>query len=338
VLGTGGNTAILPTSAGTGAVSASAALAGAPAPAADGGGVAVPPDDPNTVTIKMDDFTVAPNTEVFMCQDFDNPFGGEDVAVGRSESIMTQGSHHLHVFYGADSPPSRTATPCADPNEFRPLIHLATIPHLISEYPAGTAAKLKGNSGLRMQVHYLNTTSETLHASVVVKLTKVDASTVTRWVAQMHFNRVVLSIPPGTGTQISTSCTIPSTFGPIGLLSAVSHMHKHGTRFQAQASTGAMLLDTTQWDEAPPVDYDQPVMLNPGDSINWTCTYDNTTTQTITYGDSAETNEMCIYIARFFSSPSGDDLECETPIASSMARSTKNNAGADTSASAGASP
>jgi hypothetical protein len=36
---------------------------------------------------------------------------------------------------------------------------------------------------------------------------------------------------------------------------------------------------------------------------------------------------MCIYIARFFSSPSGDDLECETPTANATARATKNVAG-----------
>jgi hypothetical protein len=51
------------------------------------------------------------------------------------------------------------------------------------------------------------------------------------------------------------------------------------------------------------------------------------TQQTITYGDSALKNEMCIYVARFFSSPNGDDLECETPNASATARVTKNVAG-----------
>jgi hypothetical protein len=285
-------------------------------------------DDPNTVTIKMDEFTVEPGSEVFMCQDFDNPFGGLDVAVARSESTMTAGSHHLHVYYGKNSPPEQAATRCRNPNEFRPMIHLATTVHQVSEYPAGTAAKLKGVTGLRFQSHYVNTSDKPIRASVVVKLTKVDPATVTRWVAQMHFNRIALSIPPGTGQEVTTSCTIPSNFGPIGLLSAVSHMHKQGVRFVAKTSTGVPLLETTEWDEAPPMNYPQPVMLNPGDAISWTCTYQNDTQATITYGDSALKNEMCIYIARFFSSPSGDDLECETPIANAMARSTKNSAGA----------
>jgi hypothetical protein len=143
----------------------------------------------------------------------------------------------------------------------------------------------------------------------------------------MHFNRLTLTIPPNQTTAISTTCTIPANFGTIGLVTGVSHMHRHGVHFNAQTTTGIELVDTDQWDEAPPVDYPEPIMLNPGDGIKWTCTFNNTTAQTITYGDSAIKNEMCIYIARFVSSPSGDDLECETIFPSFAAQATKNVAG-----------
>jgi hypothetical protein len=275
--------------------------------------------DPNTISVKMDEFTVAPGQEVFMCQDFDNPFGGMDVGIGRSESNMTPGSHHLHVYYGANSPATRTVAPCADPFEFRPMIHLATIPNFVSAYPPKMAAVLKGTTGLRMQVHYLNTGTQPIQARVTVRLTKVDPTTVDKWVAQMHFNRTQLAIRPGRGQTLTTSCTIPQNFGPIGLVSGVSHMHKRGVHFVATTGAGKMLLETDDWDEPPPTFYDPPVMLNPGDSIRWTCTYDNDTATTFTFGDSAEKNEMCIYIGRFFSSPNGDDLNCETPYATGTA-------------------
>jgi hypothetical protein len=108
-------------------------------------------NDPNTVTLAMGDFVVPAGQEVFMCQDFDNPFNGVDVAIGQSESDMTEGSHHLHVFYGADSPPARTVTPCQNPFEFRSLLHVAGSPHLVTQYPPGMAAKLQGSLGLRLQ-------------------------------------------------------------------------------------------------------------------------------------------------------------------------------------------
>jgi hypothetical protein len=304
-------------SGGTGSGGGVAGSGGAGGSTAGSGGTG-PIEDPNTVVVEMDEFVVQPGAEVFMCQDFDNPFQGADVAIARSESNMTAGSHHLHVYYGANTP-NRTVAPCEDPFEFRPMIHLATIPNYVAEYPAGMAAKLKGTTGLRMQVHYLNAGAQPINAKVRVKLTKVDPTTVTKWVAQMHFNRIYMEIQPGAGQTLTTTCTIPESFGPIGIVSAVSHMHKRGVHFVAKTGSGQTLLETDEWDEAPPVDYDPPVLLNPGDSLSWTCTYNNNTGRTLTFGDSAEENEMCIYIARFYSSPNGDDLTCETPYASATA-------------------
>jgi hypothetical protein len=263
----------------------------------------------------MGSFTVQPNEEVFMCQDFANPFGGADAAIGTSEVDMTVGSHHLHVFYGEDNPPSPTVTPCQNPFEFRSLLFVSTVPKLVTQYPAGMAAKLKGTVGLRLQSHYVNTSAAAITTSVVVKLTKVDPSTVTKCVAELYFNRTVLSVPPGNGQQVTTTCTVPSNYGPIGLLSGVSHMHSRGVHFVASTNKGVSLIDTTAWDEPPTATYDPPIMLSPGDSISWTCTYNNNTGSTLTFGDSAIKNEMCIYLARFYSAPSGDDIECQSALA-----------------------
>jgi hypothetical protein len=277
------------------------------------GGVDASANDANTATITMGSFSVPPNQEVFMCQDFPNPFGGADVAIGESESDMTPGSHHLHVFYGEDSPASLTVSACANPFEFRSLLHVAGQPHLDTKYPAGMAAKLNGSVGLRLQAHYLNTTSSAYTANVVVRLTKVDPSTITKWIAQLYFNRTVLSVPQGDGQVVTTTCTVPSTYGQISLLRGASHMHSRGVHYVANTSTGTKLVDTTIWDEPPISTYDPPITLNPGDSITWTCTYNNMTGGTLTFGDSASKNEMCIFLARFYSAPSGDDIECQSP-------------------------
>src|SRR5262249_27319643 len=105
--------------------------------------------------------------------------------------------------------------------------------------------------------------------------------------------------------------SIPDDFGQIGLISGGSHMHHRGTHFTAKTGSGAMLVDTSTWDEPPPTFYDPPIMLNPGDTISWTCTYDNDTAAPLVFGESAENNEMCIYLARFFSDRSGDQIECQ---------------------------
>ncbi len=59
-------------------------------------------------------------------------------------------------------------------------------------------------------------------------------------------------------------------------------------------------------------------------SITWTCTYNNETGGTLTFGDSAEKNEMCIFLARFYSAPSGDEIECQSPSPSGAGQVTNN--------------
>ena len=78
-------------------------------PIDDAGGATLPPDTGGsgsvntpigaaTATLTLAPFTIDPGAEVFMCQNFDNPFGGVDTAVNRIVTDMTKGSHHLHVY------------------------------------------------------------------------------------------------------------------------------------------------------------------------------------------------------------------------------------------------
>jgi hypothetical protein len=305
-LGTGG----APSGA---AGAASPGAGGASAPVAGSGGSAgmsaATVDPPGTVVITMDSFSLAAGQETYKCQNFDNPFGGKDTAVQRIATDMAPGSHHLHVYHMTTSA-SRTLEDCTI-SDFHPLMHAAGAPHVETQYPAGMAVKLLGSSGVRIQVHYLNASSATLQVNAVLKLTPVDSGTVTKWVSELYFNQLGLSVPPGMGQKVTTTCKIPMTYGPIGLVRGGTHMHKRGVHFTATTSTGAMLADVNTWDEPPAIVYDPPIMLSPGDSISWTCTYDNDTGKTLAFGESAENNEMCIYLARFYSAPDGAQLECQ---------------------------
>jgi hypothetical protein len=301
VIGTGGATGAAAAPSGGGTTSAGGA--------AGAGGAAVV-DPPGTMTIQTGDFQIDPGGEVFKCQNFDNPFG-KDTAVSRIVSDMSPGSHHLHL-YNLTEGTSRTIEDCS-PTDFHALVHAAGRPHSETAYPAGMATKLKGTNGLRIQLHYLNTATEQKTASASLKLSPVESSTVSKWVASLYFNRVKLSVPPGTGQTVTTTCSIPSAYGQIGLVGAGSHMHQRGVHFVAKTNTGTMLIEDTTWDEPAPHAYDPPVMLNPGDSITWTCTYNNDTGMTLTFGDSAVKNEMCIVVGRYYSSNQNDaQIACQS--------------------------
>src|SRR5262245_43511942 len=53
----------------------------------------------DTVTLSMTPFVVPSGGEVYKCQNFANPFVGQDANVTKFESHMTPGSHHLLLFY-----------------------------------------------------------------------------------------------------------------------------------------------------------------------------------------------------------------------------------------------
>jgi hypothetical protein len=303
----GAGTVPPPASGGSGVVGTGSVPAGA----GGDGPVDPPPPPANTVTLTMKQFTIPPGAEVFMCQNYDNPFGGADAAVQKVVTDMAAGSHHLHIFYGTNNSASRELESCSG-LEFHPLLHAAGMPHAETEYQAGMAAKVKGTTGLRLQVHYLNTTDQPLNVNVSAQLTTVDPSTVSKWIAELYFNRVRLEIPPqAQNFKVTTRCAVPAAYGQIGLIGGGSHMHSRGAHFIATTSTGVTLAETDDWAEPPAVAYEPNVLLNPGDSISWTCTYNNDTSNTLTFGESAQTNEMCIYLARFYSSPDGDDLQCQ---------------------------
>jgi hypothetical protein len=218
---------------------------------------------------------------------------------------MTVGSHHLHV-YNLIEGTSRTLEDCTSA-DFHALVHAAGSPHAETDYPDGMATKIKGSTGLRIQLHYINTGSDMITAGATLKMSPVpDITKITKWVAELYFNRVNLAVPPGMGQQVSTTCTVPATYGQIGLVGGGTHMHSRGIKEVATTNKGVELANVDTWNEPPPIAYNPYITMDPGDSITWTCTYNNNTGMTLTFGESAATNEMCIYLARYYSTNAND--------------------------------
>ena len=274
------------------------------------GGAAGTPDPPGTITIPTLTFQIMPGQEAYRCQNFDNPFGGKDTAVNRIVTDMNPGSHHMHI-YNLTEGTGRGLEVCTSA-DFHALVHSAGSPHAETDYPAGMATRIVGTQGLRTQLHYINTTSDTITGGAMIKMTPVaDITTITKWVAELYFNRLNLTVGLGK-SSVTTKCIIPNNYGPITLIGGGTHMHKRGVGETAMSSTGAMLANATTWDEPPAETYNPPVTLNPGDSISWTCTYQNDTGMQLHFGESADTNEMCIYLARYYTGNKSDtQIECQ---------------------------
>ncbi|HEX4337095.1 MAG TPA: hypothetical protein VH062_14355 [Polyangiaceae bacterium] len=264
----------------------------------------------------IDPFEVDPGGETYKCQDMPNPIG-KDVAILKADSVFSAGSHHMFAFKidakDANLAADGSKGPIVDcPNgglEIHPYISLSQTQHQITTYPEGVGRSLKGTDVIRMMVHYLNTTSGPLQANAQVTVDYVDADKVTSLAAEMFLFAGNLSVPPGMSTH-SYSQVMPAD---VKILQATGHMHSRGTHFVANAvsATGALprqIWASDTWDEPPSTDYTPGFAIPGGDSVQFTCTYQNATSKTLSLGESAATNEMCLFFGVYYPAPGGVGL------------------------------
>lgn len=251
-----------------------------------------------TVTITMDSFDIQPGAEVYKCQNFANPFGG-DVEVSTFESHMTPGSHHLLLFYkdGAKDGPIEDCSGL----EFAATPYSTQLPDDSVAFPPGVAAAVPSTQGLRLQSHYLNTSSETITAKVQMTFHLAAPGTVTDHAGVLFIVQPSIFVPANSTKDIHYSCTVPQE---MSVLKTASHMHKHGTKFVSTVA-GAPFYETNTWDEPTPALFDPPRALHAGDPLNFTCTFVNTSPSPLTFGESAASNEMCLLVASFYPAPPG---------------------------------
>jgi hypothetical protein len=249
-------------------------------------------------TITSESFTVPVGQDVYKCQNFKNPIG-TDIGILSSESMMSPHSHHMFVFHNTNITADTTMSDCPNGgNEFSDFIHSAQTPQQSMTYPPGVGRYLMGTEGLRILVHYFNPTDAPITGQVAVTFNYVpkDSNAIQYLADEIFLNNALISVPPGVSTQ-SRNYSIP--FG-IKLLSGVSHMHSRGTGFTATTNTGLTLYQGTQWDEPQSTVYPNGLDLGAGTNITWSCTYNNTTGQTLSFGEHAATNEMCIFSGIFY--------------------------------------
>jgi len=89
----------------------------------------------------------------------------------------------------------------------------------------------------------------------------------------------------------SRTFTVPDD---IEVLLAVSHMHSRATAFTSSTNMGQTIYTGMSWNEPTPTKFDPPLSIAKGAVITWSCTYNNMTGMKLTFGESANTNEMCI--------------------------------------------
>jgi hypothetical protein len=247
--------------------------------------------------------TVDGGGESFACVYVQMP-SGRTTAVYSAESHFTPGSHHFLVYrtsYGAIPDGGDGVHPCTDAEQITGIAgsyYEAQTPDTQRELPPGVAHVFKPGEVLLMTAHYLNPSPAPLETRVDFRLHAMDPGAVKHVAGSIFFYNPQITIPPMSRVTVTRSCPIDRD---IGLALLWSHMHSRGVAFEASSddpavARGGTLYQTTTWSEPQAREFPgaHPLTLHAGSNIVYSCTYENTTSDTIVQGQSARTNEMCI--------------------------------------------
>lgn len=264
-----------------------------PTPASKGITSVVPTNDPEiaySVTLTMAPFTVGPGQEIYMCQDFANPFHGVQADIKSYELHMSNGSHHMFAFYKTNATDGAIAS-CSGLT-FAPFTFTAGSPDAVQTYPEGIGAAIPATTGFTLNVHFINPTPAPIQARVALTMHIAKSGAVTEHAGPIFLNLAGLIVPPTNQPSTSSSSfTLPQD---VHLMLATSHMHKRATHFISKTGDGQTLFETTQWADPKPAIFATPLSLAAGSTIDWNCTYVNDSGGYLTFGESAANNVMCI--------------------------------------------
>lgn len=252
--------------------------------------------------VDLPQFSLQPGEEKILCAYV--PPDNVERYVNRFTTDMTPGSHHLIVFrVPATGGPATGPEPC---NNGLPVGMLpgAQEPHTELPLPPGIAYRVGAGEGLYFQMHYINATPAPITAHVTYRMGTIAKGSVKELAGELFYSMWNLKVPTGKSTQEQT-CKAPYD---MNLTLATGHMHKHGLTFDA-AVNGQPVYHTSDWDSPQWKDFPAPgYQVKQGDAIHWACNFDNETGAILKFGDSAEKNEMCIFVGLFWPAPNSETL------------------------------
>jgi hypothetical protein len=151
-----------------------------------------------------------------------------------------------------------------------------------------------GTGDFMMEIHYNNFGASTEDATGIkvcgTRTPRPNKATVSFLGTEAVF------IPPASkGVTASSNCTPAGQQGPITIVRSWPHMHLLGRHMKAdilRANGAVESLFDKAFDFSSQMGYPTPAVINPGDSIKTTCTWDNPGTNTVTFGEGTQ-SEMC---------------------------------------------
>ncbi len=260
---------------------------------------------------------IQPGEDVEYCEVLQLPGDpSETYYVNRFEVGMAQHSHHLIV--AAAIPGSETEKAmtlgmkkkCLGPDVFGGEINSVTgsqHPYHEETFPEGVGKVFHGGQYLIFDYHYLNTSSAPVQARAAVNFHTVDASQVKRVARSFGFYNFGIDIPAMSKASFTDKCHFSHD---LMVHKVTRHTHKLGRDFSVAFAGGTRdgeHIWTSPNYEDTEYAFDEPVLMPAGTGFEFTCDFDNPTTEPVKFGVKAD-DEMCILFGSWYVANVGDEV------------------------------
>jgi Copper type II ascorbate-dependent monooxygenase, C-terminal domain len=159
-------------------------------------------------------------------------------------------------------------------------------------FPEGVAVKIPAGSQLLLNLHLFNTSSKTIGGVSGIEMKTMNAADMNEEAEMIFGGPTNINIPPNGSQVVEGSCIFPGT---TNIWSVWAHMHQYGTNMKIthQSASGPNILHNGPYSFEEQINYlIEPVKVYAGEELLIECTYQNPTSQTVTWGDSSN-SEMC---------------------------------------------
>jgi hypothetical protein len=272
---------------------------------------AAPPEEP-ALRLESPEIDIAPGAEITYCWYF-RALNTQQLAIHRWESTMTPGSHHLILFTSTTdikSPGTVSSVNCgagSSLSSFPTWMYSAQTTEASMSLPSDDgegkplAMEIAPTQSGFVQLHYNNRSDTTLKARAVINgYALAEGVAYTRTAAFVTYNDKI-SIPPlATGDIEAQTCNVPTTSK---FWMMTTHSHKQSVRtavLDGMPGTGTKVFESTDWEHPGESRWDGPFQTFQTGKLTYECEYNNPYNRTITDGDSAQVDEMCMASGYFF--------------------------------------
>jgi len=263
--------------------------------------------------------TVAPGAEETQCVNV-RLSNTSAIKVHQMRNLLSAGSHHLIVY--KDDDPASVEKPLYKCTPFSGALNLSgmSAPVMITQkaedaltLPEHVAYTFAPGQMVRIEMHYLNSTDVPLEVSATSEFYAVPEADIDHEANILFIGTPDIQIPAGATMDVQTYFT-PSRasldLSGAKFFAITGHTHHLGQNVTVATAASPGGERTSVYAPAPFVwsepettvhapEFTMPAGLQAGFDIK--CTYHNTSTQTVRFGESA-TDEMCFFWTYYYPS------------------------------------